>query len=181
MCMNKYLKILIGLLVGLLLFFIVRSIIVGPTPYLDVEFDPKNEIFNYSTIQYVDTLSHIGLEYLGVDNLNITVLNSHPHVIRNILPGHTVDGFVVQTDSVSYQIWMNPSMNRNTMIRILAHELIHIEQQSSGRLEVISNELAVFEGDTIRTRQVPYEDRPWEIEAYRNQRKVERHIRSKVF
>ena len=179
--MNKFLKIILAIVISVFLVFLIKTIIEGPTPYSTVEFDSRNEILNYTTIEYVDTLSHIGLEYLGVSDLNITVLEARPHLIRNILPGEHVDGFVIQTDSLSYSIFINPNMNRRTMISILSHELIHVKQQSSGKLEVINNELAVFEGDTIKTQQVEYRERPWEREAYRQQREVERHIRSRVF
>lgn len=181
--MSKSLKVLLGLITVIFLFLIIRGIIKGPTPYSYVEFSLKNEILNYSTVEYVDTLSHIGLEYLNVDSVDITILKAQPHVVKNILPGERVDGFVIQNkdDNNVYQIFLNTDMNRNRMIEVISHELIHIEQHHSGRLDVMSTELAVFEGDTIRIKEVEYRQRPWEVEAYREQRKVERYIRDKVF
>lgn len=163
------------------IFFLIRSIFTSPVPYKEIDFDVNNNVTNYSSIKYADTLSHIGLDYLKVRNSNIYILDAKPHVIRNILPNERVSGFVIENQKNTYQIYLDPDLSRSRMLDVLAHELIHIEQRHSNRLEILDIEYAVFEGDTLSMNEVSYRDRPWEIEAYKDQREVKRHIKSIVF
>jgi len=48
---------------------------------------------------------------------------------------------------------------------VLIHELIHIWQMEQGKLIPLAANKVVWKGDTIRLADVPYFDRPFEVEA----------------
>lgn len=67
----------------------------------------------------------------------------------------------------SFEIGINPNMQRYKMLQCLAHEMVHVKQYARGEL---SNELitAKWQGKTYKlTNSIEdYLNWPWEVEAY---------------
>lgn len=57
---------------------------------------------------------------------------------------------------------------------ILAHEMVHLHQYATGRLWMNVNTGAAMWDGKIYSASVPYGERPWEKEAFKTQRKLER-------
>lgn len=78
------------------------------------------------------------------------------------------------------------------MLETLAHELIHVEQFATRRLRNLAGPFRVaYEKDHYNTLEVPYYERPWEIEAHeleksvynymvKNSTKVQKYVSAKA-
>lgn len=60
------------------------------------------------------------------------------------------------------------------IFEIMAHEMVHIEQYASHRLRTIQNDNGVFNRWDLKmiSNETPYEELPWEIDAYARQDKL---------
>jgi len=60
---------------------------------------------------------------------------------------------------------------------VLAHELIHVKQHELNILETLPDNYGyIWKGDTARYVDVKYENRPYEIEAYKDGPKLEKQL-----
>jgi hypothetical protein len=58
-------------------------------------------------------------------------------------------------------------LNRSHFKKTLAHELVHVWQLHTGKLDHNDDyTIIVWEGDTISAKDTPYDKRPWEVEAF---------------
>jgi hypothetical protein len=79
-----------------------------------------------------------------------------------------------------FLILLNRRMSFTELLISISHEFIHIEQYLNGDLKISGN-YAIWKGDTIDMRLVPYEERPFEIEAHRGQGKIYRRVKKYLF
>lgn len=64
-------------------------------------------------------------------------------------------------------IYLDSSVDEETYLRSLAHELIHVKQYTKGELkEYSSASVLKFMGLFYNSTRIPYLEQPWEIEAY---------------
>lgn len=77
-----------------------------------------------------------------------------------------------------FRITLDYNRFESDILRTLAHEMIHVQQIVSGRLQYrywkSDGQLhARWEGKELGVQShIPYEEQPWEIEAYENQEKL---------
>ena len=122
-------------------------------------------VINTTGVEELELAVVAGAEELGIQSkiyivFTPEVLGNRNHVVR------VWDGFYIYVDR---------TLRRDRMFRVLAHELIHIQQYESGRLiETDRDSIVIWEGRTYDMRQVKHEDRPWEIEAHRGDYRLSR-------
>lgn len=125
-----------------------------------IEISKKNFIRNGTNKTYIDTIIHVGLNYLELEGV---VVNIRPLTIDD-RDDIEIKAHVVYDGANSYIIEVS-NLNRVEMVEVLSHELIHITQFYSGRLGktdvgvIWNNKLILY--DNIP----PYEEREWEILA----------------
>lgn len=79
-----------------------------------------------------------------------------------------------------YFIYLDTGQRESKIITVITHEMIHIQQYETGRLIQISEYLVSFDAEKYYLLEVPHEQRPWEIEANRLGRRLERTIRKQL-
>lgn len=183
--MSKFIKVLVLLLILIISFLMIRSMFKDSDPPFrsDLVITPVHDIRNWSSIQYADTVLHIALEVLRLDK-EITIFihdMQPPHFRITPTQSGTLRGFVHVLSGKDYQIFLDSSLSRQVIIETLAHELIHIDQFRSGRLVELSNQEVLFRDQVYEVSSIDYEDRPWEREAFRHQRPIQRHILNRVY
>jgi hypothetical protein len=78
-----------------------------------------------------------------------------------------------QKSAHSYLIRMDNQLKPLAMIRCLAHEMIHINQWLTGKMEDLQRRYRVRWGSRIYVQdRLRYKDHPWEKEAYRYDTKL---------
>lgn len=167
--MKKKLLYIIGaiLFVTLIVYSIYRTyqFETAPMKRLDLSEYP-NEVINYSSIPYLDTVTHVMLKNMNIKGVRIVLLDVKNSVSLNIMDGSVVNGFVVERFDGVLQVFIKPKSSKLAVFQTLAHELVHVKQVIDGRLKVIDRNNAVWMGDTVDINGWEYIKRPWEVEAY---------------
>jgi hypothetical protein len=161
---------LLMVLIGGLSYSIYLSIRFEKVPFNTIDLsNSKNKVTNYSSIPYLDTLSHVMLDKLGMSDVDIVLHDVSDMVRSNIFKGEVVNGFVALRFDGVIRVFIYPSHTRYKTFEVLAHEMIHVAQIVDGRLNVIDKTTAIWEGNTVMINDVEYHNREWEIEAYAKQ------------
>jgi hypothetical protein len=87
----------------------------------------------------------------------VVYINYSP-LLPNIL------GLTRQLEPGIYSVDLNPLYPQKDLESTMVHELIHVMQIYSGRLQILQGEVK-WEGKTW-SLSTPYQQRPWEQEAY---------------
>lgn len=132
----------------------------------------KNTVINFSSVSYLDTLAHIMMSELKLENTEIVLHNVTDAVRSNIFEGEIVNGFVVERFDGVIQVFIYPFKTRTKTFQILAHEVIHVSQVVNKKLKVLNSSTAIWNRDTLNIKEIEYMDREWEIEAYNNQNRL---------
>ena len=179
--MKKWIKYLIGLVVVIIVGFLIYLAVTKEEKYFDkVELPKTTMVLNRSPHNYLDSIV-----YVGVYELNLT-----PQVIyiKELTDDNQPKGDIedlelqayIQSKGSQYIIWIR-KMNRSKYLKVLSHELIHLEQHEQGRYEIYKDRV-VFEGVTYTVGNIPdYMDRPWEKEAYSRQHKLQEKIENRLY
>lgn len=119
---------------------------------------------------------------VGFDKLGI---NNYSTIIREQIPKEIDDEFTTQAYIIGNQsnsiIFIKESFTRNEAIRILSHELIHLEQYRSGKIKRVGKRGVEWDGKLIEDiNTIPYKDREWEKEAFSKGRELEKQIRKEL-
>lgn len=76
-------------------------------------------------------------------------------------------GMAHQNSRNGYHIKLDAGLKPLALIRCLAHEMIHVNQWVTGKMEDINNRYQVRWGEKLYRSQLAYTKHPWEIEAYK--------------
>lgn len=132
----------------------------------------KNTVVNFSSVPYLDTLAHVMMEELKLENTEIVLHDVTDAVRLNIFKGEAVNGFVIERFDGVIQVFIYPFKTRTKTFQVLAHEVIHVSQIASKKLKVLDRSTAIWNSDTLNIKEIKYMEREWEIEAYNNQNKL---------
>lgn len=105
---------------------------------------------------------HLGLE---TSNFALTI-----EIRKPVGPEEGVDGLTYRSGNHIY-LFIDSRLSRFWLLVTLAHEMIHVHQIAKGLLNVqeLNGELDVrWRGKPVDPN-IPYEDRPWEVLAYKRQ------------
>lgn len=91
---------------------------------------------------------------------------SHVHVTVFSVVGYAKEHGAyggINVDGKHVTIALDSALSRFQTILVLAHEMIHVKQVARGQLSYV-NEQAHWMGRNLH--HLPYDDRPWEIQAH---------------
>jgi hypothetical protein len=166
---------LIVLLVSAITFLII-SIEGEEKPFNKVEISRNSIVTNGTDKTYYDTIFQVGLNLLGIQGLDILVRplsDNAKSQFEGELKAHVIEypnGYYVFIDDVS----------RQESIDIIAHEIIHIQQYFSNDLQVI-NESLLWKNEKFEINGLPYDSRPWEVEAFDRGKMLAREIEGVLY
>lgn len=188
----KYWKYIIGSLILLLviIFFIkkedwknkVKNLLQVGTykerTFNLVEFETTNNIINKTELSYIDSIVYLGLNYLKIDSVYISVRPISEEVKTSFDPYMTLKAHIIGNKK-QYMLWID-DMSRSESITVLSHELIHLKQYNDEYLSIEPN--YVIWKDNIYTydevNSIDYFNREWELEAFKKSFELETHLRS---
>lgn len=174
---NKY-TILIVVGVLLLLSFLIY---IGTRPeetFKTIELSNKNFVSNRGSKTYLDTIVQVGLDQMEIEGE--TVMVKEQPVQRDLGDEFESEAYIIYQKGQSI-IFIKPKLTRLKAIEIIAHELIHLEQYRTGRLEILKDGYVCWENDTIDLPNTPYDKRPWEEEAFNYGPLLEEDIKSVLY
>jgi uncharacterized protein YjaZ len=174
----KYFLIVIAIVLALIILFL--SIPREEKPFNQVDLSIKtNTVLNSTGISYYDTILHVGLSEAGLENLILSVYPLSENAIQNFREqGGDLAAHVREQDGY-YYLFISPT-SKSESITIIAHEIIHVLQYESDRLK-FSDGLVTWEGETYLLNELKYDFRPWEAEAFNQERKLANQISSILY
>lgn len=173
--MKKWILILIGVVViiGVIILLMVNQ----KEKYFKQIKIENNNIFN--TIKeknYLDTIVYAGIKSLDIDSLIIIIRPLTSDDIKKLSFDENLELKAhIQGMNDTYIIWINPNESRSEYIEILSHELIHLKQYYTKELLIINNNI-YWKNEKININDYTYEKRPWEVEAFSNQKDLEKKM-----
>lgn len=123
-----------------------------------------NYVINQGPKPYLDTIIHAGMDVLNIKN--------HPVLIRTMDESRAKIGDEIVTyayiisDGYRSVIYITDEISRREAIGIIAHELIHLKQYDERSLVILTGPIVAFRGIPYSIATLPYNERPWEIEAF---------------
>ena len=115
------------------------------------------------------------LEYLGIDGVTVTVAKNDALLARMSPKGYELEAMTVQTSLPdAYNVFMKGNY---PSVLALAHEMVHLHQMHRKDLSMdLKTGKAVWKGEEY-DNGTPYEERPWEQEAFKEQKRIYKIIK----
>lgn len=174
---NKWSILFVVFLLLLLTFAIFLSIKPEKT-FKIIELSNKNLVSNRGSRTYLDTIVQVGLDQMGIEGE--TVIVKEQPVARDLGDEFESEAYIIYQKGQSI-IFITPRINRTSAIEIISHELIHLEQYRTERLQILKGGYVCWENDTIDVTTTPYDKRPWEDEAFNYGPLLEEDIKSVLY
>jgi hypothetical protein len=170
---NKVIKILIATIFLIVIIFLLLRIKGTNKQFRNVVLSEKNLISNFVNPSYYDTILMVGLDLMKIENQSV-VIRKLSESTKGQFDGE-LQAHLKYHEGVFY-LFMNEH-DRGESIKILAHEIVHIQQYSSGDLKYEKG-LITWMGNTTELNSQPYEMRPWENDAFDRARALSNNIES---
>lgn len=173
--MRKNILIVCLSLVLLALIYFIATYKESGFKKVDLDIDGI-KVYNTTDTQYLDSIVYVGLNELNIHGVVVVIRPLLKEVSQD---DRDIRAHIVAADS-NYVIFTG-KYSRQEAIKIICHELIHLQQYHSGRL-IIKNGMVTWQGTTEELdswMQVSYIARPWEAEAFQEQGKLSEKV-SKV-
>lgn len=161
---NIVIGIIVLLLIGLVIYFLSNQ---KERTFKRVTLSHNNIITNKTSKSYLDTLVSEGLDVLGLRGEYVMIKDMNPTLRSALGPDNELRAYIIGERN-QYVIYID-DLNREESLTILSHELIHLEQYSSDRLIRMEDTFIMFEGKVYNVNDIAYKNRPWEIEAFKNE------------
>jgi hypothetical protein len=145
-----------------------------------VKFNDNNHVINRTNMKYADTIILAGLHALDITDVNVLILPIDISQPDNIIfeayiipvkedPPFKEKKYLIRTKDFS----------RIQALEILSHELIHLYQFYT--LKLTDNGRFIIWDNKVYENIPDYFDRPWEIEAFRNQTELKNKIETLLY
>lgn len=171
-------KLFWGIIVIVLLLLLYLIFNYKEQTFSKYEFHTSNMISNRSSVSYLDTIAHVGMDILGIKNHVILIRDQEDEL--SLGDDIETQAWVITEKSTSI-IYIKPNLGRNKSITTLAHELIHIDQSRRGLFVRYQPPIILWTGIEYNGLEIPYAERPWEIDAFNRGKDLEKQIRDILY
>ena len=163
---NKILAIFLLIMVVLLIWKAIQE----QVPYNVVSLSGDNYITNQTEYNFADTTLAVALDIAEVKGVSVIMKELTAELREKFRQENTGVELNAAIFGVGNQYILYVSkLTRRESLKVMAHEVIHLMQYRSKRLQVLPPKTIVWESDTITTDKlydIPYGQRPWEREAF---------------
>jgi hypothetical protein len=161
--MKKKILIIGGLLLvaTLVLVFSLKTSATEGEYFKEITLSENNSIINKELPTYYDTVISVGLDAAGLTGVYIVVgqlTDAAKDQFNGELKAH------IRFYNGVYYLFTN-EMDRTEAIRVISHELIHVNQYNTGQL-VYDNGEITWNGEKYDLSTLDYDYRPWEKNAF---------------
>jgi hypothetical protein len=146
-------------------------------PFKIVALYKESYVVNRTQVPFLDTIVHLGLKELHIPKTLVLIKTLDPSLLE-AESGLEIKAYV-EEHSGSYLIYIRP-MGREESIKILSHEMIHIAQYHLGEIR-LTDKGVIWKKTMLYPTQTPYEQRPWEQQAFALQRELYDKIAKQLY
>ena len=176
MLQNK--KIWITIVVALLLIALVLLLTKKEEPFKKVELSRNNYVTNYTNMTFLDTIAYVGMDSLKLCEVAVQIKPLSKQAKENFGSNIELRGMIYGSGN-QYILWID-EMGRQEAMGTIAHELIHLVQYRTK--ELVPDGIYIYwNRSKYDFKEMPYETRPWEADAFEKQVPLERKIRSALY
>lgn len=163
--MKKIILIVTSIILIITLVFLVFRT-KNDEPYFNqVNLSQYNIIGNSTPFTFYDTILSVGLDEVGLSGVVVTIYPLSDAAKDNSkiseLKAH------VRFVNGMFYLFID-ELNKQEAIRVISHEIIHIEQYFSKRL-IYEDGKIFWENNEYQLDNIDYEVRPWENEAFKKE------------
>lgn len=163
--MNKTLLKILLVLLGILLIVLIILKSESPNkPFNPVTLTNDNSIENSVYPSYYDTILNVAMSQMNLSG-NIVIIQPLSDNAKSQFDGE-LKAHIRYFNGKFYLFTIN--LDRKDAIEVLSHEVIHMDQYTSGNL-IYNNNGVTWMGETMDLNSKEYEQRPWENDAFKRQ------------
>ncbi len=120
--------------------------------------------------KYYDTIIRVGLDKVDIRNQVIYILQLGDESSEEGVVAH------IKKFDGKYYLFIS-DLDKRGAIEVIGHEIWHMVQYESGALGYnYADGIIYWEGDEYHNEMIPYENRPWERDAFNNSSVVSKEI-----
>jgi len=149
------------------------------TYFAPMNFPESYDVQN-NTDYRADTVSLYLAHLLELDTLNLIIVYIPEHVENKDIE---FSAFIQQLPFKKNQFLLmikREGISFSELKNVLAHEFIHIQQYTSGDLVAYTN-FVIYKGEDVYLKEVPYDERPFEIDAFAKDGKLLKSLNSVLY
>lgn len=147
-----------------------------PKEFKEMSIPIKNSVLDRTKTSYLKTIVDVGLYELDIDS-SYVIISKMPESMKNSIGDEFEMKASIIGEGKQFMMYVD-DMDRMEAIKIISHELIHLEQYQSGRLVKLDDNKVLWEGKVLDVKKIPYMKRPWEIEAHKKDNELEKKIKN---
>jgi hypothetical protein len=162
------LQITLGLIFIVAIILFATNVKASEEPFKEVVLSGNNTVSNNVSISYLDTIMSVGLDKMGIEGITVVISDlsdAAKDQFNGELKAH------VRFFNGVYYLFID-KLGRHESMRVIAHEIIHINQYNTGKLYYDQNGQLFWDGELFDLNNIEYEIRPWERDAYSDEGKL---------
>ncbi len=137
---------------------------------------------NYTDNRRADTIAMVILNRIfKYDTVTLNIYYAPKFLNKS---EYEIVGFIQKNpyEKHTYNVFVKDGRLPVSIRTFLSHELVHLQQMECGDLIQLSgNEKIVYKNDTIYYSEVPYDKRPYEIEAFSRENGIKRKLNTLLY
>lgn len=172
-------KFIIGGIIAIIL-IITGLVLINSKPiYFKNDALPYNgnKIVNNTSKSFYDTILVHSLVYLEIKNQRIIIEDIDKTSMKG--DDFTKGAVGIHPNSDIIFVFLNDLSKEEALIYI-PHEAIHIQQYTTKNLINISENSVIYFNKKYNLDDVPYSDRPWEIDAFSDSGEVTKYLKKNI-
>jgi len=168
---NKFVLVFFSIILIIAIFIVLWNIKENRfynRPFIKYKYPETIKVHNGTNFSKADTIIlTLANQIFKIDTAEIFIYYVPEHLNSESMQFY---GIVQQSefDNKKFIIFVNKKLSTKDLLETLSHEFVHIDQYDRGDLKIIGNYF-IWKGDTVDMRDVKYEYRPFEKEAFSKQ------------
>lgn len=170
-------KDLFPFIIGIILSIILLLVIITTEKekkFNQINIDTSNIVFNFTKNRYIDTIIFVGLKELNINGINVLVQTLSTGTKEKTKEFGELKAHIHELEG-EYYIFID-DLSRDETLTVLSHELIHLSQYYTNDLILIDSEKFIWKKDTFNLSNLDYNERPFEIDAFKKQYELKKKI-----
>ena len=139
--------------------------------FIILDIETTNVTLNYTDRLYLDTIVKVGLKQMGLDDNIVVSIRPISDEIQQRFDSEMILQAHIMGKGNQYALFVD-DMSRYEAIKVISHELVHLKQYRSEKL-ILNKNSVIWDGREYSEWEIndmDYMRRPWEREAYDEQR-----------
>ena len=139
--------------------------------FIEIDIETTNITLNYTDRLYLDTIEKVGLKQMGLDDNIVESIRPISDEVQQRFDSEMILQAHIMGKGNQYALFVD-DMSRYEAIKVISHELVHLKQYRSEKL-ILKKNSVIWDGREYSEWEIndmDYMRRPWEREAYDEQR-----------